>query len=177
MSRQFTEKDAIKNLQAYLRAQALIDPNAMQPPIDGIFDSATRNALIDFQLKNSLSPTGVADAETHNLLYEQYLKIMENESLTNPIIPFPSYPKGYTLKQGEMSFLVAILQYMINEIGIVYNTMPILEINGEYDDETTNAVKLFQKINLLPITGETDRTTWSALSKIYNLSLHYIERN
>lgn len=177
MSRQFTERDATRNIQTYLRAQAFLYPNAPQPPVDGIFDSATRDALIDFQLRNSLPPTGVADRITHELLYAQYLDITQNNALSNPIIPFPSYPKSYAIKKGERSFLVATLQHMINEIGVVYNTLPLLEVNGEYDDETEDAVRQFQKINLIPESGEADRTTWDALAQIYNLSMHYIERN
>ena len=93
MSRQFTEKDAIKNLQTYLRAQALVDDSAILVPIDGIFDTQTKNALIDFQLKNNLAPTGVADRTTWELLYAQYLEILDSISLPEAIIPFPSYPK------------------------------------------------------------------------------------
>jgi peptidoglycan hydrolase-like protein with peptidoglycan-binding domain len=177
MSRQFTEKDSIKNLQTYLRAQTLIYPNTLQVPVDGIFDSATKNALIDFQLRNSLEPTGIADRITHDLLYAQYLDITRNNALSNPIIPFPSYPQNYAIKSGDKSFLVAVLQYMINEIGVVYNTLPLLEINGEYDEETEQAIRLFQEINRLPPTSQTDRITWDALAKIYNLSMHYIEIN
>lgn len=177
MSRQFLEKDAIVNLQTYLRAQAILYPNAIIPPVDGIFDTQTKNALIDFQLRNSLAPTGVADRTTFELLYDQYLDILENSSLPNPIIPFPSHPINYAIKRGENSFLVAVLQYMLNEIGVVYNVFDALEINGEYDEATENAIRYFQTINSLSKTGEVDRKTWNTLSRIYNLSLHYIENN
>ena len=177
MAQQITNKDAIRNLQTYLRAQTIIYPNALQVPIDGIFDSATKNALIDFQLRNSLSPTGVADRITYELLYDQYLDITKSQALSNPIIPFPSYPDDYVIKKDDKSFLVAVLQHMINEIGVVYNTLPLLEINGVYDDETENAIRQFQEINLLPPTAQTDRATWDSLARIYNLSMHYIERN
>ena len=177
MSRQFTEKDAIINLQTYLRAQGVIYPDAIIPPIDGIFDTKTKEALIDFQLRNSLEPTGIADRKTFELLYEQYLEIIESTSLPNPIIPFPSYPTNYTIKQGEKSFLVAVVQYMLDEIGTIYNVFEAVEINGIYDAATENAVRSFQEINSILPTGEVDRKTWNALSKIYNLSLHHIDPN
>ncbi|MBR2382058.1 MAG: peptidoglycan-binding protein [Clostridia bacterium] len=177
MSRQFLEKDAIINLQTYLRAQVFLYPNAIIPPVDGIFDTQTKNALIDFQIRNSLAPTGIADRITFELLYEQYLDILENSSLPNPIIPFPSHPTNYAIKRGENSFLVAVLQFMLNEIGAVYNVFEAIEINGEYDEATENAIRSFQSINSLSPTGETDRKTWNALARIYNLSLHYIENN
>lgn len=177
MPRQFTEKDAIRNLQTYLRAQIFLNDNAPTVPIDGIFDTQTKNALIDFQLRNNLAPTGIADRTTWELLYAQYLEILESISLPEAIIPFPSYPQNYTLKRGEMSLLVAVLQYMLNEIGIIYNVFDTLEINGNYDEATENIVRDFQKRNGIPPTGEVDRKTWGLIARIYNLSLHYIEQN
>lgn len=175
MARVFTERDAILNLQTYLRAQALKDPSAPPVPIDGIFDDATRQALIDFQLRNSLQPTGIADRATWDLLYSQYLEIINTNSLPDPIIPFPSYPSNYVIKRGERSFIVAVVQYMLNEIGLVYNTFEAIEINGEYDEATENIIRDFQSRNFLSPTGEIDRKTWSALARIYNLTLHYID--
>ena len=175
MSRQFTEKEAIINLQTYLRAQSLLYPHSPQVPIDGIFDSATQNALIDFQLRNGLAPTGIADRTTWELLYSQYLDILKTTSLPNPIIPFPSYPDNYEIARGERSFLVATLQYMLNEIGLIYNSLEPLEINGEYDEATENTIKEFQERGLLTPTGRVDLSTWSSLARIYNLSLHYIQ--
>ena len=175
--RQFTERDAIKNLQTYLRAQAVFDKAFPAVPIDGIFDSQTQNALIEFQIRNDLAPTGVADRTTWDLLYTQYLEILEQASLPAAIIPFPSYPQNYSMKRGEISFLVAVLQYMLNEIGIIYNVFEALEINGEYDEATESIVRDFQERNGLTPTGETDKKTWGLIARIYNLSLHYIEQN
>ena len=177
MSRQFTERDAIIMLQTYLRAQNLVDPTAPRVPIDGIFDSQTKNALIEFQLRNNLAPTGIADRTTWDLLYSQYIEILDSISLPEAIIPFPSYPKNYSITLGEKSFLVAVLQYMLNEIGIVYNVFDALEINGEYDEETEKIIRDFQERNGLVPTGKTDRTTWGRIARIYNLTLHYIEQN
>ncbi len=176
MSRQFTEKQAIINLQTYLRAQGALYPELPQVPIDGIFDTATRTALIDFQLRNGLQPTGIADKRTWELLYAQYLDILSTSSLPNPIIPFPSYPNGYEISLGEKSFLVATLQYMLNEIALVYTTLEPPKISGEYDLDTENAVKKFQKSTSLLESGRVDLATWNAIARIYNLSLHYIDQ-
>jgi peptidoglycan hydrolase-like protein with peptidoglycan-binding domain len=175
--RQFTERDAIINLQTYLRAQSLVDSTAPLVPIDGIFDTQTKNALIDFQIRNNLPPTGIADRTTWDLLYTQYLDILESTSLPQAIIPFPSYPRDYRIKKGEKSFLVAVLQYMLNEIGIIYNVFDALEINGEFDDATEQIIRDFQERNGIEISGEVDRTTWGLIARIYNLSLHYIDQN
>ncbi len=177
MSRQFTEKDAIRNLQTYLRAQRSTDATFPSVPIDGIFDTHTRDALMEFQRRNNLSPSGVADRTTWDMLYSQYLDILKETSLPAAIIPFPSYPVNYALKRNEKSFLVAVLQYMLNEIGIIYNVFDALEINGEYDEATESVIRDFQERNGIAVTGETDRTTWGLIARIYNLSLHHIEQN
>ena len=176
MSRQFTEKEAITNLQTYLRAQTILYPSSPQVPIDGIFDNATKIALIDFQIRNGLPPTGIADRTTWELLYSQYLNILNTSSLPDPIIPFPSYPQNYQISIGEKSFLVATLQYMLNEIGAIYNTFSALEINGIYDEPTQKIILEFQERNLLSPTGSVDRNTWNSLARIYNLSSHYIDQ-
>lgn len=177
MSRQFLEKDAIYKLQTYLRAQRFIDEDFPLLPVDGIFDTQTKDALIEFQRKNGLNPTGTADRNTWDLLYIQYLDILKSNSLPSAIIPFPSYPIYYTIKIGEKSFLVATLQYMLNEISTVYNVFDPPQITGEYNKETEDVVRSFQERNLLEPTGEVDRRTWDFLSRIYNLTLHYIDQN
>ncbi len=174
--RQFTEKDAIENLQTYLRALHSVDASFPEVTVDGVFDTKTREALLEFQKRRGLTQTGTADRETWALLYEEYTEILRDTSLPGPIIPFPSYPDHYTVKRGERSFLVAIIQYLLNEIGTTFNTFSPITIDGEYGRETEDAVKLFQKTHGLAETGEVGRVTWDALSRIYNLSLHYIEQ-
>ena len=66
---------------------------------------------------------------------------------------------------------------MLNEICIIYNVFEALKINGEYDEATENIIRDFQERNGITPTGETDRTTWALIARIYNLSLHYIEQN
>lgn len=176
MSREFTERDAIRQLQTYLRAQTLINASAPIIAVDGIFDNATKNALIDFQLRNGLPPTGIADAKSWDLLYSQYLDILKLSSLPNPIIPFPSYPDGYAIERGERSFLVATVQYMLNEIATVFHTFEPIEINGSFDVESELLVKEFQRRNGLLESGKVDRETWDRIAQAYNLSLHYLEQ-
>lgn len=174
--RELTQKDAILNLQTYLRAQSLVDENAPSVPIDGIYDSQTRYALTEFQRKNGLAPTGVADCTTWELLYAQYLDILDDTSLPAPVIPFPSYPSDYKIRLGDKNFLVATVQFMLNEIGVIYNVIDTLEIDGVYGAKTAEIIRNFQERGGLPVTGEVDRRTWAILARIYNISMHYIEQ-
>ena len=176
MSKQFTEKDAIRNLQTYLRRLSYIDDDMISVPIDGIFEDHTQAAVRQFQRNNDLPVTGVADRQTWDAIYEAYLEELERIALPDPIIPFPSYPADYKIKLGEKSFLVSIVQHMLVELSTIYDTFDDVTINGVYDEITAKAIKDFQESNLLIPSGEVDRPTWNALSRIYNLSLHYIDQ-
>lgn len=70
---------------------------------DGIFGSATRNAVIAFQQEMGLSPDGVVGARTWNALYEAYLGIGEN-------VPVPGPENGvieYVVRAGDTLWLLA----------------------------------------------------------------------
>lgn len=176
MSKQFTERDAIRNLQTYLRRLSYIDSDSINAPVDGIFDSRTEEALRQFQRNNDLPVTGVADRETWDALYAQYLIELERIALPDPIIPFPSYPSNYRVRSGDESFLVAIIQYMLTELSTIYDVFDGVSINGRYDAPTERAISDFQRANSLDASGEVDERTWNALSQIYNLSVHYIDQ-
>lgn len=176
MPKQFTEKDAIRNLQTYLRRLSYMDDDMIKVPIDGIFETYTQNAVRQFQRNNDLPLTGVADRQTWDAVYQAYLKELERIALPDPIIPFPSFPVDYKIALGEESFLVSIVQHMLQELSTIYDTFDAVKINGKYDDTTKEAIKNFQERNGLMPTGEVDKATWNALSRIYNLSLHHIEQ-
>ena len=176
MPRQFTEKDAIRNLQTYLRRLSYMDDDMINAPIDGIFEEKTRDAVRQFQRSNDLPVTGVADRQTWDAIYQAYLRELERIAMPDPIIPFPSYPADYRMKLGEESFLVSIVQHMLQELSTIYDTFDDVKINGRYDEVTANAIKDFQTRNSLAPTGEVDKATWNELSRIYNLVLHYIDQ-
>ena len=47
--------------------------------------------------------------------------------------------------------------------------------SGVYDEATSEAVGDLQYRNLLPVTGNMDKSTWNALARAYGLYLLYIE--
>ena len=176
MPKQFTERDAIANLQKYLRRLSYLDDDSILSPIDGIFESHTENALRQFQRNNDLSVTGTADRETWDLLYAQYLLELDRLSLPEPLIPFPSYPDYHTEKLGNESFLVSVIQHILVELSFFYDSFGKVRVSGVYDEDTQNAIRDFQTANRLQPTGEADKQTWNALASTYNILLHYIEQ-
>ena len=163
---------AVRNIQRYLRALSVEqDPKIFSVPIDGIYDSATRNAVSEFQRIYSLPVTGIVDKVTFDLLFLEYQRFLRSNAKEYPEL-FPLVPAGYTTEFGEKSYFISLLQFILDELKTSYDTIPFFDKSGEYDIDTSLAVKEFQRISLLPITGKVDRETWNALARAYNM-LYY----
>ena len=79
----------------------------------------------------------------------------------------PSSWPGYTLEQGSQGPKVRQIQEQLNVIAGAYPEIPKLEEDGIYGPETEAAVRKFQSIFGLPVTGEIDYKTWYKISEIY----------
>ena len=80
-----------------------------------------------------------------------------------------SYPYSFTttLKEGDCSVDVYVLQNALNYIRSSYPGIPVItNPNGYFDSATTNAVKTFQKVFSLSQTGQVDYQTWYKISYI-----------
>ena len=66
-------QNAIRHIQELLRTLQIANGEKVTVPIDGIYDTATVEAVRAFQRKNDLPVTGDVDAATYNKLYEQSL--------------------------------------------------------------------------------------------------------
>ena len=161
--REFTENEAIRNLQKYLRQLSYEDENIPPVPIDGIFERATEEALRAFQIKMGLENTGIADRETWDALYESYLEALARISPPKPFSPFLRLPDGDTLSLGDVSFAVAAVQFLLNESSQILDTLDELTIDGIYGNATRDAVLRFQEGHSLTPTGEVDKNTWDTL--------------
>ena len=80
--------------------------------------------------------------------------------------PEESYP-GAPLSAGDSGENVRIIQEQLNRIAINFPQLPLIEVNGIYNEQTEKTVREFQRLFLLPINGVTDRATWYRVSQIY----------
>ncbi|TVP65099.1 MAG: hypothetical protein EA342_14970 [Leptolyngbya sp. LCM1.Bin17] len=62
--------------------------------------------------------------------------------------------------QPEPDENVRELQRRLRQLGYLPSDFPI---SGIYDEDTQNAVRVFQRVNGLPVTGRVDNDTWLAL--------------
>lgn len=158
------EREAITNLQRYLYQLSFTDPRIPPVPVDGIFGPNTARALRAFQQSRGLTSTGRADKITWDLLYLEYLKSLEDTGNTEPLYLFPRNPETYSVGLGDEGLIISAIRYLLRELMIDYGgEFEELPLAGTFDTATEGAVKRFQELHGLPITGRVDRETWNRL--------------
>ncbi|MDD3173849.1 MAG: peptidoglycan-binding protein [Herbinix sp.] len=77
-----------------------------------------------------------------------------------------SWP-GANLTIGSSGASVRMIQEQLNRIAQVYTAIPTIAVDGAFGPKTAAAVKAFQQIFGLPVTGIVDIGTWYKISGIY----------
>lgn len=91
------------------------------------------------------------------------------ELVTAEIVPgLPTSFPGYNLTEGACGEEVQLLQNALNKIRGSYPAIPsIQKANGIYGPDTIEAVKVFQRVFNLPVTGIVNFATWYRISAIF----------
>ena len=96
--------------------------------------------------------------------YGNDIKIIENAPVGNNIEGYP----GFEVGPGAAGNPVLLIQRDLNRIRKNYPAIPnISDTIGAYTTETEQAVRKFQEIFSLPITGIVDKATWYKIKYIY----------
>ncbi|WMJ87247.1 peptidoglycan-binding domain-containing protein [Anaerocolumna sp. MB42-C2] len=75
---------------------------------------------------------------------------------------------GVELSIGFSGDAITIIQDYLNNIATVYPEIPVNKSNGIYSKTTEEAVKVYQRIFSLPITGKVDVGTWYSIMLFFN---------
>ena len=79
----------------------------------------------------------------------------------------PSSWPGAPLRQGSRSDKVRQMQEQLDAIRNIYTAIPTIAVDGIFGPGTEAAVREFQSIFGLPVTGIVDYRTWYKISEIY----------
>jgi len=79
----------------------------------------------------------------------------------------PSSWPGEPLQRGSRSDKVRQMQEQLDAIASVYTAIPSIAADGIFGPATENAVREFQSVFGLPVTGIVDYRTWYKISEIY----------
>jgi len=157
----------VRTLQYYLNIIAYFNPNLNLIPINSVFDTATAEAVRQFQSFYGLAVTGVVEEETWRTIDRIYIDTVSNlpPNYTNGRAKL--YP-GYFLTEGMESEDVRDLQTYLSQIGKVIPEIPEIEVTGFYGPETRDAVLEFQRLFGLEESGAVGPITWSLIAREYD---------
>lgn len=158
----------VESLQHMLRVVSQSD-RRLQPVVpDGIYGQSTMAAVMAFQRAYGLPATGVVNQRTWDRLVWAYEKARVFQDHAEPIRVILN--PGQILAPGQSNHHVSLVQAMLRTLGSVYGGFPQIQVSGTMDAPTVVAVKLFQRLSGLPVTGSIDRITWQYLARHYPLA-------
>ena len=144
--------------------------------VNGYYGVDTENAVKKFQEVFNLSVTGKVDYSTWYKIKYIYnavkrLNDLYSEGITEgeSLVTFVS-----KLVYGDTGLLVKGLHYYLNVIAFFDDSLPLLEVNGVFNDNTRSMVMNFQRKYNLPVTGEVDAATWTKIKEVYFQTLENI---
>lgn len=153
------KKEHIRQLQEYLHGIHMHRGKTPTIIPDGIYGNETREAVRQFQQEKGISPTGDTDDVTWNLIVTEFLS-----GKANPPKPLSIFPSAdYVCHKGNSGFVVWAIQIILTELSRRYDNLKKVAVNGDYSDNTAEAVSLFQQIVRLKATGEVDLETWNLM--------------
>ena len=156
----------VRTLQYYLSIIAYFNSELQPVPIDGNFDSATVDAVERFQAYYGLPVTGIVDSDTWEVIDRIYTETVaalpEGYQGNNAKL----YP-GYFLTKGMRGENVSDLQSYLNLIGKTIPEIPEVPVTGYFGDQTDDAIRIFQQLFGIPVTGDVGPVTW------YQIALQY----
>lgn len=162
------DRDTVRILQNMLRLISQAEGNLPLIGEDGIYDEGMHEAVRQYQSLRRLPVTGVVDPVTWDYISNDYERILEENKPPLTISPFPPI-LGYTVRDGETSDLVLIIQVMLSALRLAYDGLGNVPLSGFYDSRTAAAVRRFRMKNLMPPESYVDLETWNRLARQYNL--------
>ncbi len=136
--------------------EALIELGFLRATADGVYGSATAQAVMAFQRENDLPLTGVADPNLQALLYMGKPVDYRGNKVE---IKTLSALSGQNIRYGDRGLLVRTVQSRLEILGYLKDN-----VTGTYDTATQNAVKEFQRKNGLKVDGVAGEDTQRLLA-------------
>ena len=152
---------AVEQVQFWLNTLAQYDSTIPSVKVDGVYGTATANAVRAFQRKYGLTVDGIVGQTTWKELYDEFLSIQSDNGTPN------AYP-GTPLREGASGQNVRLVQFWLKIARTVYTSLENVTVDGKFGAGTAAAVRRFQRYFGLTADGVVGRTTWQKLYEVYN---------
>ncbi len=157
----------VGSLQYYLNFIAFFNDSLSEIDADNIFGPATKRAVTAFQRYYGLNPDGIVGRDTWNKIQTVYQSIINNLPREYQSYSSLLYP-GYVLSSGSTGKVVEQLQTYLRVIGQNNSSVPVINVDGSYGNQTRNAVLAVQRLYGIEPTGIVGPLTWNAIVELYN---------
>lgn len=155
-------------LQFFINVISSVNPYIPAVAITGTFGPETKNAVIAFQKNNGLDTDGIVGAKTWGAMYEDFKGIVDRVYLGDTVLNIQTTPyPGSVLQTGSSGDSVRVLQQYLNAISVTNPGLPAVEVTGEFDSATRDAVTKYQQAFDLPVTGNVNEQTWNSIANTY----------
>ena len=137
--------------------------------VNGVYGGSTEDAVRVFQRIFNLTDDGVVGKATWYRIQQVYnavkrLSELDSEGLTLEEIS-RQFPEE--LSVGSRGNGVRVVQYLLRYVANFDDRIPPISVDGIYGERTASAVRAFQEIYGLPITGAMNEATYSILYDAY----------
>lgn len=157
----------VQSLQYYLNFIAFFNDALQEIDADGIYGANTRNAVRAFQRYYGLNPDGIAGRDTWNKIQTVYQSIINNLPREYQSYSSLLYP-GTALSLGATGKSVEQIQTYLRVIGQNNSSVPVINVDGSFGNQTRNAVLAVQRLYGIEPTGVVGPLTWNAIVELYN---------
>ena len=154
----------IESLQTMLRFLSDIYPAVLPVIPNGSYNSNTYASVRSFQEANGLLPTGITDQPTWDAITTAY-----DSAQTSLVIPInqPSWSIGQTVRPGQFSYHLYLVQAMLHALSDFIPALPNTEGTGILDIKTQQGLRTIQHAADIEATGELNTATWNSLNALY----------
>ncbi|MBO5313062.1 MAG: peptidoglycan-binding protein [Clostridia bacterium] len=160
------QEKAIIQIQRLLRELDYQENQLARVRLNGIYDDETREAVRNLQEKYSLPITGIVDHTTWQVLQAVAKAQREANALARAIYILPRNEE-YTIYPGLRDDVIYVIQHLLNVIGQEYVDIGKIPFSGVYDEATVNAIRAFQRKQLLDANGIINPATFNSLAGEY----------
>ena len=162
--------DDVRRLQ--IRLNRISDNYPSIPKIiipDGTYGYDTLEAVTEFQRVFNLNPDGIVGQATWYSVQRIYSAVKRLNELDSEGIRLEEVTQQFpsTLSFGDTGVGVDDLQYYINYLSQYYSTIPPVNIDGVFGDETLAAVIDMQNTFGLNPDGVVGEETWETMYRAY----------
>lgn len=157
----------VTTLQYYLSILAYFNGALQTVARSGYFGPETVAAVKRFQEFYGLAVTGIVDNDTWNKISQIYTETVASLPQGYQGTNAKLYP-GFFLTEGMRSDNVRDLQTYLLLISNNIPEIPKVAVSGYFGEQTETAVKEFQRLFSLPVSGAVGPATWSAIANQYD---------